>query len=57
MFGQEYDAFVDSLPRNLNEPLWESVSMIRDEEVNTDSFFRIYQEHFHPEEQGTAGDA
>ena len=57
VFGQEYDAFVDSLPRNLNEPLWESVSMIRDEEVNTDSFFRIYQEHFHPEEQGTAGDA
>ena len=51
VFGQEYDAFVDSLPRNLNEPLWESVSMIRDEEVNTDSFFRIYQEHFHPEEQ------
>lgn len=57
VFGQEYDAFVDSLPRNLNEPLWESVSMIRDEEVNTDSFFRIYQEYFHPEEQGTAGDA
>ena len=38
-------------------PILLIVSMIRDEEVNTDSFFRIYQEHFHPEEQGTAGDA
>ena len=54
MFGQEYDAFVDSLPRNLNEPLWESVALIRDEEVDTDSFFTVYQEYFHPGEQEAA---
>ena len=54
VFGQEYDAFVDSLPRNLNEPLWESVALIRDEEVDTDSFFTVYQEYFHPGEQEAA---
>ena len=49
MFGQEYDAFVDSLPRNLNETLWESVGMFREGEADTDDFFRIYEEYFHPE--------
>ena len=49
VFGEEYDAFVDSLPRNLNEPLWESVTMIREEAVETDGFFRIYEQYFHPE--------
>ncbi len=55
VFGQEYDAFVNSLPRNLNEPLWESVAMIRDEGMDTDSFFKIYEEYFHPGERETAG--
>lgn len=49
VFGQEYDAFVDSLPRNLNETLWESVGMFREGEADTDDFFRIYEEYFHPE--------
>lgn len=51
VFGQEYDAFVDSLPRNLNEPLWETVSLNREEGVDTDNFFLVYQEFFHPEER------
>ncbi|HJC57534.1 MAG TPA: peptidylprolyl isomerase [Candidatus Eisenbergiella intestinipullorum] len=57
VFGQEYDAFVDSLPRNLNEALWESVTLIRDKEVDTDSFFAVYQEYFHPQEREAAGGA
>lgn len=47
VFGQEYDDFVDSLPRNLNEPLWESVRMIQDEQVDTDNFFSVYQDVFY----------
>lgn len=46
VFGQEYDAFVDSLARNLNEPMWESITLIREEGVDTDDFFRIYREYF-----------
>lgn len=46
VFGQEYDAFVESLTRTLNEELWESVSFIKNEEVNTRDFFDIYNKYF-----------
>ena len=45
-FGQEYDAFVETLTRNLNEELWDSVSFIHDENVNTKDFFDVYSEYF-----------
>lgn len=45
-FGQEYDAFVETLTRNLNEELWDSVSFIHDENVNTRDFFDVYSEYF-----------
>lgn len=45
-FGQEYDAFVETLTRNLNESLWEGVSFIHDAEVTTMSFFDVYTEYF-----------
>ncbi|MGN1180200.1 MAG: peptidylprolyl isomerase [Suilimivivens sp.] len=46
VFGQEYEAFVSALTRNLNEELWESVSFIHDEKVTTMDFFEIYNAHF-----------
>lgn len=45
VFGQEYDDFVDTLTRRLNEELWESVRFIHDEEVNTMNFFDVYEEY------------
>lgn len=45
-FGKEYDAFVASLARNLNEELWARVSFIDDEEVTTRNFFDIYNQYF-----------
>ena len=45
-FGQEYDAYVETLTRNLNEELWDSVSFIHDENVNTQSFFEVYSQYF-----------
>lgn len=44
VFGQEYDAFVTSLTRTLNESLWESVTFIESDEVVTQNFFDIYNE-------------
>lgn len=41
-FNSEYDTFVDSLVRQLNEQLWESVAFVHDENVKTDSFFTVY---------------
>lgn len=50
VFGQEYEAFVDTLTRDLNEELWEKVTLVEDDEVTTSDFFRIYYEYFENEE-------
>lgn len=46
VFGQEYDAFITSLTRTLNEPLWKQVTFIENEEVTTRDFFDIYNKYF-----------
>lgn len=46
VFGQEYDAFVETLTRTLNEELWDSVSLNQNEEVSTQDFFDIYNKYF-----------
>lgn len=46
VFSQEYDAFADSLTRNLNTELWESVGLTHDEQVTTTEFFGIYDTWF-----------
>ena len=46
VFGQEYEAFVTTLTRNINEEFWESVSLIHDENVTTMDFFEIYNKYF-----------
>ncbi|MDE7177873.1 MAG: peptidylprolyl isomerase [Lachnospiraceae bacterium] len=45
-FGQEYDAYVETLTRNLNEELWDTVNFIHDENVKTQNFFEIYTVYF-----------
>jgi len=45
-FAQEYDAFVNTLPRKLNEELWATVELIGDEAVTTDTFFAVYDKYF-----------
>lgn len=45
-FGQEYDAYMETLTRNLNEELWNTVNFIHDEDVKTQNFFEIYTEYF-----------
>ena len=46
VFGQEYDLFVETLTRTLNEELWESVSLVNNEQVKTRDFFDIYNKYF-----------
>lgn len=45
-FNQEYDVFVNTLARKLNEKLWQKVELIRDKQVDTDNFFEIYTKYF-----------
>ncbi len=46
VFGQEYDTFVNSLTRKVNDNLWDSVTFIHDTNVTTASFFDVYGEYF-----------
>ncbi len=45
-FSREYDTFVDSLVRQLNEELWDPVTLIHDEAVTTTGFFDVYERYF-----------
>lgn len=46
VFGQQYDAFVATLTKELNENLWDSVKLISDEGVTTSDLLTIYKKHF-----------
>lgn len=46
VFNEEYDAFVKTLVRQLNEELWSRVTLIHDTEVKTDQFFDVYAKYF-----------
>jgi len=46
VFGQEYDAFVSTLTRTINQSLWDSISFSVNEEVTTCDFFDIYNQYF-----------
>lgn len=45
-FGKEYDAFVETLSKKLNEKLWKGITLLQDENVDTDDFFEIYEKYF-----------
>ncbi|NLL78923.1 MAG: peptidylprolyl isomerase [Clostridiales bacterium] len=44
VFGQEYNDFVAGLNKSLNEELWDSVTFLRDEHIQTSDFFEVYNE-------------
>lgn len=44
-FGQEYDAFVKTLTKQLNEDLWDQITLIHDSEVTTSDFFDVYSRY------------
>lgn len=52
VFGQEYNAFADTLVRQLNTKLWDEITLIHDEQVNTTAFFEIYSKYFPEDSKG-----
>lgn len=46
VFGQEYDNFVSTLTRDLNDELWNSVTFIHNQDVSTSDFFDVYGRYF-----------
>lgn len=47
VFGAQYDAFVATLTKQLNQKLWDSVELVDDENVTTTGFMGIYEQYFH----------
>lgn len=45
-FGQEYDTFVNTLAKKLNDKLWQQVDLIHEEGVETSTFFEVYRAYF-----------
>lgn len=46
VFGEEYETFVDTLTRKLNDDLWESVTLVHDNAVTTMDFFEVFDRYF-----------
>ena len=44
-FGQRYTEFATKLTKAVNEDLWEKVVLPRDEELDTEEFFAIYEQY------------
>ncbi|WP_022764231.1 peptidylprolyl isomerase [Butyrivibrio sp. XPD2006] len=47
VFGAQYDAFVATLTKQLNQKLWDSVELVDDENVTTTGFMEVYEQYFH----------
>ena len=45
-FGQEYDAYVKTLNKQLNEGLLAEIALIHDSQVTTADFFQVYEAYF-----------
>lgn len=46
VFGQQYDAFVDTLTKELNEELWDSIEVSSDDTVTTSDLWKVYDAYF-----------
>ena len=46
VFGEEYDSYVETLTRTLNEKLWNEITCIQDPEVTTSDFFKVFDSYF-----------
>lgn len=45
-FGEKYDAFVDTLTKELNEKLWEQITVSTDENVTSSDIWEVYRKYF-----------
>lgn len=45
IFSHEYDSYVQSLTRNMNETLWQEINLLHDDAVTTSDFFDIFMEY------------
>ena len=45
VFSREYESYVQTLTRHMNEELWEEITLLHDSEITTLSFFDVFTEY------------
>ena len=46
VFGAQYDTFVSTLTKELNQKLWDSIALVEDEKVTTSDLMDVYNKYF-----------
>ena len=46
VFGKQYDEFVSTRTKELNQKLWDSIDLVHDENVTTATLMEVYQKYF-----------
>ena len=46
IFSREYDSFVQTLTRHMNEELWQEITLFHDSEITTSDFFEVFEEYY-----------
>ena len=46
VFGAQYDTFVSTLTKELNQKLWDSITLVEDENVTASSLMDVYEKYF-----------
>ena len=45
-FSREYDSYVQTLTRHMNEELWQEITLLHDSEITTSDFFEVFAEYY-----------
>ena len=46
VFGSQYDTFVSTLTKELNQKLWDSITLVSDDNVTASNFSDVYNKYF-----------
>ena len=46
MFGREYDSYVKTLTRHMNEELWQEITLLHNSEITTSDFFEVFARYY-----------
>lgn len=46
VFSKEYDSYVQTLTRHMNEELWQEITLLHNSEITTSDFFEVFAQYY-----------
>lgn len=46
VFGREYDSYVQTLTRHMNEEIWQEITLLHNSEITTSDFFEVFARYY-----------